>query len=48
MFIFGKGLLHWCAEFEHESTMPLHEDAYIVKLEVAGRAARLWARLSGF
>jgi hypothetical protein len=48
MFIFGKGLLHWCAEYEQESTMPLHGDPYIVKLEVAGREARLWARLSGF
>jgi hypothetical protein len=28
--------------------MPLHGDPYIVKLELAGRAARLWARLSGF
>ena len=48
MFIYGEGLLHWCAEYEHESTMPLHGDSYIVKLEVAGRATRLWVGLSGF
>lgn len=48
MFIFGKGLQHWCAEYEHESTMLLHGDPYIVKLEIVGRAARLWAGLTGF
>jgi hypothetical protein len=41
MFISGKGLLHWCAEYENESTMPMHGDPYIVKLEVAGIATRL-------
>jgi len=41
MFIFGKGLLHWCAENEHEGIMLLHGDSYIVKLEIAGRATRI-------
>jgi hypothetical protein len=48
MFVFGKGLLLVCAEYEHESTMPMHRDPYIVKLQVAGIATRLWAGLSRF